>query len=543
MNLTARLSSQVPATVRDRGQEDYRSGSVFLDEINSRQVLATVEGTETCEVDLNLDGRTIYAYCTCPTVSNHGTLCRHIWATVLAADTRKFANGVSGPLRLVLEDTGDVDDDYVDPSPFRFPVAPPTAPPARSPSNDWKNQLAALSREVQPPAPVTDPRRTAERQLLYVADAPASDIAKKLVLEVNIQERKKNGEWGKPKAQSLSPAQIEALTDPADRQLLSLLGGAERGDNYGYYNNYSSYGYGYGVLRYRLAGLLLDSVLPLLAASGRVKLQRNPHPPVVLEDAVPDLDPPWQLSVGVTHDAAKKKWVLAGGLKRGDRTMALTEPALIVPGLVFWDGRFSRLDDAGAFPWVPILRRAGTIAVPVNKSQEFLGQLLQMPRLPKLDLPAELHYTEETVPPRPLLKIKAPKHRYGDAVLNTDLSFDYAGQVIPAGAAGRGVFLADDKRFVVRPRRGSRRRAAPEPPRRARAGPRAASGSRSSRPCSRGSCASCPPPAGEWRRRASCTATSATSNWTCTARTTGSTSRRPPTSTATRCRSRGCSRR
>ena len=235
------------------------------------------------------------------------------------------------------------------------------------------------------------------------------------MLEINFQERKKNSEWGKPKAQSLSTADIEALPDPIDRHLLSLLGGAERGDIYGYSSGYSNSSY--GVLRYRLAGTLLDTVLPLLAASGRVRMRRASHPPVLLEDVTPDLDPPWHLAVGVTQDGAKKNWVLAGGLTRGDQTMSLAQPALVVPGLVFWDGRFARLDDAGAFPWVPILRRVGAIAVPVGRSDDLLGQLLQMPSLPRLDLPEELRYTEEAVQPRPRLVVKAPKQQYRDPTL------------------------------------------------------------------------------------------------------------------------------
>ncbi|MCI0704258.1 MAG: DEAD/DEAH box helicase [Planctomycetia bacterium] len=452
MGLTTALSSQVPSTIRDRGQEYFRSGAVTVESVNTRNVAATVEGTNTYEVDLNLEGRVVYACCTCPYVADNGVVCKHIWATILAAENRGFANRATGSLRLVVDEYDDLDDEYDEYDEYdRAPYAPPSRPPARAAQrvNDWKNQLAALSREIAPAGPTFPHRRSAERQLLFVVDVPASEQAKKLVLEVNFQERKKNNEWGKPKAQSLPQSQIEALSDPLDRQLLALLVGAERGNSYGYYNSYSSY-YDYGVPRYRIAGPILETVLPLLIASGRVRLRRDSRPPVALEELVPDLDPPWQLSVSVTRDSAGKKWVLAGSLRRGDRTMSLTEPALIVPGLVFWEGRFTRLDDAGAFPWVPILRQVGTIAVPVNRSDEFLGQLLQMPTLPKLDLPEELRYSEEAVPPRPRLVVKPARQSYGEPILHAELSFDYAGQIIPAGTPGRGVFRPEDKRFVAR---------------------------------------------------------------------------------------------
>ena len=455
MTLASMLASQVPETIRYQGQECFRSGAVKLESVNTRSVRAIILKGDDCDVDLDLEGRTLYAFCNCRYAEEHGKVCKHIWATVLAADGRGLAHNASKALRLVVDDSDDEFgdghdeyDDYDDPplSPFRTFL--PHTPANQRSNNDWKKQLDTLSREVQPASSdFRQSRPTAERQLIFIVDVPVSEVAKKLVLEVNIQERKKNNEWGKPKSQSLPTGQIEALPNPLDRQILTLLSGADRGDSYGYYGG--SY-YGYGVLRYRLAGPLLETVLPLLAASGRVRLRRSPKLPVTLEDVVPDLEPPWQLRVGVTRDDKKKKWVLAGNLQRNTRTMLLSEPTLIVPGLVFWEGRFSRLDTTNSFPWVPVLRRVGTIEVPIKLADEFLGQLLQMPHLPKLDLPEELHYTEEVVLPRPKLVVKAGKQHYNGPMLNAELSFDYAGQTVPAGEPGRGVFKPEGKQFVVR---------------------------------------------------------------------------------------------
>jgi superfamily II DNA or RNA helicase len=460
MGITASLAPTVPATIRARGRESFGRGAVKVGTVTPRLATATVTGTEVCQVVLALEGRGAYVSCTCPYATDHGLTCEHIWAALLAAEGRGFGAGATLN-QLVIEesDPDDADDPheddaYYDDLPARHPRPyPPTPPrPARPAAADWKNQLAALSREIQPAARphYANARRPPERQLLYVADVPTSEVAKRLVLEVNFQERKKNGEWGKPKAQHLSADQTEALTDPTDRQLMALLRGAERGDAYSY--GYSSYGY--GVPRYRLDGPLLDAVLPPLASSGRLRLRRESGSSAILQEVTADLDPPYELSVGVTRDgtgkAAGKKWVLAGALRRGEQTVPLSAPTLIVPGLVFHDGRATRLNDGGAFPWVPILRRTGTIAVPVNKSDEFLGQLLQLPHLPKLELPEELRFTEEAVPPRPRLKVKTAKRSYGAPALEAELSFDYAGEVVPAGTPGRGTFHPEGKRFVAR---------------------------------------------------------------------------------------------
>ena len=244
---------------------------------------------------------------------------------------------------------------------------------------------------------------------------------------------------------SAGSADTDAAADPADRQLLAIMGGAERGDSYGY--SASRY-YGSGAARYRLDGPLLEAVLPLLARSGRVRIRRDANPPFALEDAVADLDPAWELAVGVSASGAQ--WLVAGSLRRGDESMPLSGPTLIVPGLIVWGDRFGRLDDGGAFGWVPTLRRVGSIAVPAAKADDLLGELVKMPRLPRLDLPETLRVTEEAGVPRPRLVVKASKASRGVQTLLAELSFDYGGLVVPAKPPTRGVYQPDGRRLLLR---------------------------------------------------------------------------------------------
>ena len=447
MSLSAALSAFVPPTIRARGHQYFRSRAVTLDRVSPTAVAATVHGSDAYHVDLSLTGRTVTASCTCPYVDQYDGVCKHIWAVVVAAEPRGFATAATAtnaPMRFVLlghEDGYDDDDEPDGYAPNRW--RPPPVRPPPPPRESWKTRIAALRREVDPTGP--DPRphpRPVERRLVYVVDGPSSEHARKLVLELNFQERKKDGGWGKPKAQTLPSG---GLSDPLDRQVVALLGGAERGDGRGYDSGY----YSYGVSRYRLAGPLLDTVLPLLVRTERVRLRRDPTPPAVLEDVSPDLDPPWELTVAA-EARTDRQWLLTGTLRRGEQAMPLSEPVLVVPGLVFWDGRYGRFDDAGAFPWVPTLRRAGGIAVPAAKADELLGELLQMPRLPRLELPGELRYTEETAPPRPRVVVTPAKNPYGPPVLRAELSFEYGDVILPARPATRGVFRADGRRFLVR---------------------------------------------------------------------------------------------
>jgi len=461
MSLVAALSSQVESGPRERGADYFRSGMVSLESVRPTEVLATVHGTMDYDVDLVLEGRTVEASCNCPFVAENGTACKHIWATILASESRGFAEATArtGPLSLIVLDEAEDDDDYNEDAyeryrPQFFQPAPAPKPVAKK--ENWKEQLATLTREVRPSSYVPQTRKT-ERQLVYVIDVPTSEQVRKLYLEINIQERKLNGDWSKPKAQHVSPYEIEALADPLDRQLMTMLGGAER-ETSGY--GYSPYAYSGGVNRYRLVGLVLETVLPLLVQTGRLRLRRGTKmpahrgkkTPAELEELVPDLTPPWELIVGVFPEDSGKQWVLGGSLRRGNETMPLMNPTLIVPGVVIWEGRIGQLNDAGAYSWVPSLRRSGGITVPAAKAEELVGQLLQLPNLPRLELPADLQFTEEAPAPRPRLLVKKSPNQYyrGPEMLCTELSFDYDGVSVPYRPAGRGVMRPEGKRFILR---------------------------------------------------------------------------------------------
>ncbi len=435
-----RLLAQIPAAVRLRGTSYFASGRVRLYSTHPTEAIATVRGSSLYDVDLELRNGSILASCSCP----YRGLCKHIWATLLAAQLEGFARAAAerGHLTLVFEDHEDGD---------------PHVPPARRkpkrraalPKRDkWKDQLDALRRAVSP-APL-DPYKPVEpatdRRVVLIVDLQASEQARKLVIDLNTRERKLNGEWGKPQAKYVTVGHIEQLADPLDRRLVALLVGAERQESY-------SYGYdsGRGVSRYRVAGPLLDAILHLLVEPGQVFLRRATKPPLPLEELTPDLDPAWVLSIGVTSDDAAKQWILAANMRRGDEAIPLSEPALIVPGLVIWNGRYGRFDDAGAFAWVPSLRKIGQIAVPTSGVDELVVQLLQLPRLPSLALPQELRYTEVAVAPKPRLVVKPQGgNTYGPPMLRAELSFEYDGVELPRHPLTRGFPKAEGKRFILR---------------------------------------------------------------------------------------------
>ena len=422
MSLSASLAAQVPLEIRVGGLQLFQAGVVKLDAVKPDEALATVGRNPAFDVDLYFDGHIIDSVCTCPYVVKQKSACKHIWAAILAVDGRAFAASAKGRLRLTVlgGDDDDLDDDYEEPpTPTRryTPFAAPKTP-------TWKDQLTTLSRQLGAAADETRRGPSVERQPMYVVDAPASAPAGQLVLELPVRERKKNGEWGKPKPRFLSASQAAELTDPLDRQILALLGGAERGDSY----FYSSASYSTG--RYRVAGPLLGRRPAADRPDGP-----PPPPPGAAGDGVGGGRSRRRAALGPgRHRAARRQAAGARGgpaARRGDDAAGEARAAGAGPRLL---GRPRRR--AGRRRRLPLgdvpaqARRASPCPPP--RPTICSAQLLQMPRLPRLELPEDLRYEEVALPPQPRLVVRAPKPPAAGKDLHAELTFLYDGQAVPA---------------------------------------------------------------------------------------------------------------
>jgi hypothetical protein len=482
MALTTYLAREIRSDVRQRGRPYFTGGSVHILHGDAQAVEATVQGTQMYEVSLARAKKAVKVFCSCPYFLDHEDACKHVWATLLAAEGRGYLLGSDGtdPRRLDIdlkrldewddsgewngpepEDWDDEDDVYpgeeilpyrgYQPTPPR-PRAPKTSsrPAKRKPKPpDWKKSLAGLKRGMQPEEIYHGTAWPPGREILYVVDAEASQAAKALVVEVAYRERKKDGDWSKPKSKRIDLNQIAKLPDPADREILGLLVGAREHTNY-----WGSYGYSYydsASTRYQLSQPQQEALLPRMCQAGRCLLRRSPDEPeprlVRWDDGLP-----WEFRLEIVPDEAAKHYLGRGVLRRGEERLALSAPVLLVPGgLVFWDDRVARLDDLGAFDWVPLLRSRGDLKVPVQQKEELLAELLNFHHLPRLDLPEEMRYEEVRQPPQAYLKVKAPEHRsWGFDRLRGELSFDYGGVVVPAEKSGRGVYQSDQRRYLLR---------------------------------------------------------------------------------------------
>jgi superfamily II DNA or RNA helicase len=482
MALTTQISRQVPKKIRDRGREYFWSRAVKIKAGDAWSVDATVRGGRAYEVSLFREDEDLAAWCTCPYYEDNLLVCKHIWATLLAAEAQGYLKGGgTDPLHLDAaegaddewdEDDEDLeylgpegwddgeDDEWEDEPPPVVPAAPavrgktkmsrPRAKRPRTP--DWKRTLKDLRSNMEREATIHRSALAAGHEIVYVVDVEATLAGSGLALDVAHRHRKKDGEWSKPTGQRFGLSQISHLPDPADRQALALLLGArEQTGYYGYSYGYSSYDT--APCRYRLTEAMQDALLPVLCATGRCLLRPAGQGAAELRPLRWDDGEPWEFWLKVSPEEGRKRYQVVGELRRGTETLPLAAPVLLVKGgLVFWDDRVARLRDFDAFDWVSLLRRQTALSVPAGQKDDFLTQVLRLPTLPRLDLPEELRYEEASPAPRPRLKVKAPERNGwgGRDWLRGELSFDYDGVVVAEKQPGRAVYQPDKHRLLRR---------------------------------------------------------------------------------------------
>ena len=100
-----------------------------------------------------------------------------------------------------------------------------------------------------------------------------------------------------------------------------------------------------------------------LARTGRLRLRRTEgeeDPPTVRWDD----GQPWRFSLDVRAELGGKRWAWRGSLRRGEHRMDLSEPLVLLPGLlVLGVGRAARFDDLG--------RHALDSAAPIREGDYF----------------------------------------------------------------------------------------------------------------------------------------------------------------------------
>lgn len=412
------LESFVPSRSVNKGRNYFHTGRVEIDLVSAARVTATVRGGGLYSVvlDVDMDEGTVVASCTCPHYQDIN-LCKHIWATLLAAESKGLLaqiEQIDDPFieteiehkefdedaDLLDEDDSNEEDDLSDdfasrpdrnqyPRSARSAKAPEIAP--------WRQHLRSVRAGVSGQLSVGTEGR---RRLVYVADRYQSLSAGGLVIQAAVSRVKKNGEWGKPAFHENSIRQVSQLEN-ADQKILSLFSGST--DVYRYYANFQEPDSVRS--RHRLLPGVLDVLIPMLCETERFFLKPAQQSDL-LHSLKWDDGPAWSFKVEVRRDDAAEEYIIKGSLVRADGQRAMEEPLLVVPGMVFFQDHVARFDDGNMFSWVSELRSAGDLRVPFKQRDEFIAEIAQFPVLPSIQLPEELHIERLTFENPPELTIR-----------------------------------------------------------------------------------------------------------------------------------------
>ena len=439
-SLAAKLSHQFAPDVRQRGQAYYLRRHVKIRHGSDDEVDASVSGAREYDVMMSIEGRVFRMWCDCEYFDSEGP-CKHLWATVLAAESRGFL-GQATTRTLEFEYGSDDQEfqlEYADTFiPQRTP-ARPAKPPAPPPPPAWRRQLDELAKRSSQSAPASE--FPSKRQILYLVDASVKRIGS-LVMSLASRDRKVNGEWSRPAPLSLKRAQVARLPLAEDREIVAMLAGGKQ-----YYSWDVGDGYETVPTQMAIAAPLAVRLVQAATQTGRCYLQRS----IQLEELNPlawDDGDPWRFSLEMRRDT-KGGWEVGGVFRRGEEHMPLADAVLVTERLVFTADRVARLDAEAYLDWIRNFQQSGPIQAPAADGEAVLQALLNSPRLPDLDVPEELRYEETTVAPKPGLRIGGDRS-ITSSRLRAHLSFDYAGQIIKPEDKSAGHYDAVQRRFIRR---------------------------------------------------------------------------------------------
>ncbi len=452
MALIDLLSTDFTHSTRNKGQAYYARKAVTIDHAGEDSLHAIVQGGMPYDVDVSWDGEIITYACTCPFFVEHDVPCKHIWATLLAAE----AAGKLPKPDLTIEpdeDSSGIEDED-DPYGPQFysassrQITPISKRPAAAPSKHtvWRRRLEEVksAMQMQQIRGVNEPDPwPANREIIYIIDVSESLMHEAVVVMLSSRSPKKSGVgMDKPRQLRMSRSQIATLPD-TDRDLISMLAGLNT-PSYGYYATQEV------PRRIELGATNTTDIVRRLCRTGRCRLRAisgQDDPPTISWDEGPAWEP--VLSVIPTKDG--KSYLLQGKLRRGEETMDLTAPKLLLAsGVLFYDDKAAALADPGAFAFISLLRRERDITIPLEQADSLLKELMSFPRLPRLDLPDPIKLTELRPTPKLRLKMLPPRRNGYDDRLRGQLTFDYGERLIAHTEANRVIYEAEQRRVIHR---------------------------------------------------------------------------------------------
>jgi hypothetical protein len=442
MSLKAKFSEEFRPKIRDRGHAYFRSHRVKILEHSDSYVEARVTGGSNYRVRITLAPTSLDVACTCP-YFQQGEECKHVWATMLAADSHQYLSRADLMPKLQLRFDHDAAMKLLESAKNDQLISKPAKP---QPPPLWQRQLSLVTSSVRDTATFNSKDWSNDREIFYVVDPDGSYMGDYMGLEVGFRERKSNGDWSKIKLNRIPRSAIPMLKNNSDREILAILSGASGG----YFPNYDLSSL---PTRFTITTALQPVLMPLMCSTGRCVVRAKEQN----VDVVPirwNNGASWKLWLEVQRSLGNDDYEINAILRSDDEQINIATTFLITESiLISKDLQASQLDSRTARACISLKHSSAQLRVPVDQSQELVSQLLESSGSFNLKLPEELQFERTRATPLPHLIVRKPQYsHWANAQLEAQAFFDYSGIKIDALDPRGGIYDKNARRLLERDR-------------------------------------------------------------------------------------------
>lgn len=450
----------------------WLSGRVTLSEIEREGVCAVVRGSSAAPYDVALHWEKSYpgmiaVVCDCP-LFRSGEPCKHIWATVLAADALDVGRRVPGGgqlkvVRAAVPESSPAREVRVS-TPVRGtevrhqPTArspDPGIPPARrhdpatvteraanrsaessAAPSAWQRQLRQLSHGMQRREFPAEPWLKAQhsvpddgRQLLFLINREVSAQTDRLILELGW--RGSQGASGILDVSFLDAQDVMSLPMGELRQLVwPIFGVAAERETRRLYSIPTYRGWNpeqehyaeqhsdwqgedvdssppdHRAFRGELSSDLIELLLPRLCATGHCRVL-NWLEEDLGEPLTWDAGEPWEARIRLAPSLQNGHLRLTGELVRGDECLPADQLQLLISrGWYIGGGKCGRVRPSRQVSWLIELESHGELRIPASELSGFLTAFYDSPAACAIELPANGRWKNADVAPVPRLHLE-----------------------------------------------------------------------------------------------------------------------------------------
>ncbi|MEM7199621.1 MAG: DEAD/DEAH box helicase [Planctomycetota bacterium] len=283
-----------------------------------------------------------------------------------------------------------------------------------------------------------------DRVLLFVLDLGDPACGGVPRVEVRQRQRRKDGSPGVAKPLRVTEELIEQLPNAEDRRILTALLGAEPPSG-------RTGGGRTANAQFIVPEHLAVELVAAMCQTGRLHLVSPGGAEPAPEPLRWDAGEPWQLVLAVGAEVARGTASVRGSLRRGRESLDVGDvDSLQLDGVMLRRGVFARADYRGARPAAALLG-AAPVTVPLDRLDELVEAVLQLPGHAELELPLDWQHHRTPIPPTPCLRIDTATET-GEVTdtVTARLDFNYLGARVEAAEPGAAVRIPGRERVVAR---------------------------------------------------------------------------------------------